>query len=287
MGGISEPDTEEIAPRDQIAAAMRDVDAYEELVRVSRAYASTLRLSDPPADVLGRVAGLVQQATELLSAHPGDVDRMTGATGPFVPTGAHRKEPGEKLAWHFSFSPVVGTLNPQSAPIEMTFDGERIRGRAIVDARFGGPPHTVHGGVVALIFDELLGNTNYCLGLGAMTGTLSDPLPAAHAARPRARARGMARPGRGPEDLHAGHDLGRRRGDGQRRRRLPPGRSRLHLPANRPLIAVSGSRTRARRCRSGTAAPARARGAPASRRLRTACGRRRARSDSRRSDRRR
>jgi acyl-coenzyme A thioesterase PaaI-like protein len=97
---------------------------------------------------------------------------MNGATGPFLPI-PHRKEAGEELAWHFSFSPVVGTLNPQSPPIEMTFDGERIRGRAVVDARFGGPPHTVHGGIVALIFDELLGNTNYCLGMGAMTGTLS------------------------------------------------------------------------------------------------------------------
>jgi len=165
-------DTEETRPRDQVAAALRDIDAYEELVRMTRAYLSTLRLSDPPADVLGRVAGLVQAATSLLAAHPGDVDRMSGATGPFVPAAKHRLEVGEKLAWHFSFSPVVGILHPQSPPIEMTFDGERVRGRAVVDARFGGPPHTVHGGVVALIFDELLGNTNYSLGLGAMTGTL-------------------------------------------------------------------------------------------------------------------
>jgi acyl-coenzyme A thioesterase PaaI-like protein len=122
--------------------------------------------------VLGRVAGLVQQATALLAAHPGDVDRMHGATGPFFPDSMHRQPSGEKLAWHFSFSPVVGVLDPQSPPVELTFDGERVHGRAVVDARFGGPPHTVHGGVVALIFDELLGNTNYCLGLGAMTGTL-------------------------------------------------------------------------------------------------------------------
>ena len=165
-------DTEETEPRDQIAAALRDVDAYEALVRLTREYLITLRLSDPPTDTLARVTNLVQQATKLLAAHRGDVDRMHGATGPFVPTGRHSKQAGETLAWHFSFSPVVGVLDPQSPPIELTFDGERVHGRAVVDARFGGPPHTVHGGVVALIFDELLGNTNYCLGLGAMTGTL-------------------------------------------------------------------------------------------------------------------
>ena len=160
-------------PRDQLTAALRDVDAYAELVRVTRDYLSLLRVSDPPADALARAAGLVKEATALLAAHPGDVERMHGATGPFVPSGTETKPAGEQLAWHFSFSPVVGILCPQSPPIEMTFDGERIRGRAVVDARFGGPPHTVHGGVVALIFDEVLGNTNYCLGLGAMTGTLS------------------------------------------------------------------------------------------------------------------
>jgi len=31
----------------------------------------------------------------------------------------------------------------------------------------------VHGGIIALAFDELLGTTNVCLGLGGFTGTLS------------------------------------------------------------------------------------------------------------------
>lgn len=172
MGGIGEPDTGEECPRDRVAAALRDVAAYQGVVDRTREYLSTLRLSDPPADVLHRVAALVEEATKLLAAHPGDLDGMQGATGPFVPSGVHRKDAGEELAWHFSFSPVVGLLNPQSPPVELTFDGERVHGRAVVDARFGGPPYTVHGGVVALLFDELLGNTIYCLGLGAMTGTL-------------------------------------------------------------------------------------------------------------------
>ena len=173
MNRFDEFDGEETTPRRQVAAALRDIEAYEVLVRATREYLSRLRLADPPADVLGRAASLVEQAAQLLADHPGDVDRLHGATGPFVPTTGRRKPVGETLDWHFSFSPVVGPLNPQSLPIEMTFDGERIRGHAVVDARFGGPPHTVHGGVVALIFDELLGNTNYCLGMGAMTGTLS------------------------------------------------------------------------------------------------------------------
>jgi acyl-coenzyme A thioesterase PaaI-like protein len=31
----------------------------------------------------------------------------------------------------------------------------------------------VHGGIIALVFDELLGATNVCHGLGGFTGTLS------------------------------------------------------------------------------------------------------------------
>ena len=172
-GQSGEADSEGTPPREQLAAALRDVGAYERLVGATREYLSTLRLADPPADVLARAAGLVQQATSLLAAHPGDADRMTGATGPFVPAGTQRKPAGEECGWHFAFSPVVGPLCPQSPPIAMSFDGERVHGRAVVDTRFAGPPYTVHGGVVALIFDELLGNTNYCNGLGAMTGTLS------------------------------------------------------------------------------------------------------------------
>jgi acyl-coenzyme A thioesterase PaaI-like protein len=47
-----------------------------------------------------------------------------------------------------------------------------VRGRARLGAAYEGPPHGVHGGFVAALFDEMLGSAQ---GLGAapsMTGTL-------------------------------------------------------------------------------------------------------------------
>ena len=37
---------------------------------------------------------------------------------------------------------------------------------------YEGPPTCVHGGVIAELFDELLGMSNILVGQGAMTGTL-------------------------------------------------------------------------------------------------------------------
>ena len=41
------------------------------------------------------------------------------------------------------------------------------------DYPYEGPPTCVHGGVIAELFDEMLGLSNILVGLGAMTGTLT------------------------------------------------------------------------------------------------------------------
>ena len=42
-----------------------------------------------------------------------------------------------------------------------------------VDAPYNGPPTGVHGGVIAMVFDELLGSLGALLGIGGFTGTLT------------------------------------------------------------------------------------------------------------------
>ena len=52
-------------------------------------------------------------------------------------------------------------------------DGTReVRGRVTFGYAYEGPPTCVHGGVIAELFDELLGMSNILAGQGAMTGTL-------------------------------------------------------------------------------------------------------------------
>jgi len=162
MSTEAEPTGAQVANHEATAAA---VEATRRLIRA-------LRLADAPPDVLGRAEALAAEAAELLEPHRVD--------HPVVMQGALRADLGNMQptvskdpADFFPYSSVVGPLNPLSPPIALRFDGERVRGTARMPAPYAGPPGMVHGGIIALIFDELLGATNVCHGVGAFTGTLS------------------------------------------------------------------------------------------------------------------
>ncbi len=77
-------------------------------------------------------------------------------------------------------SPFVGVIHPGAPPMrvrrldEAGPDGRPVlEGRVRVGPAYEGPPGGVHGGIVAGLFDELLGATpSGLLGLAAVTGTL-------------------------------------------------------------------------------------------------------------------
>ncbi len=73
----------------------------------------------------------------------------------------------------FPYSPVIGNLNPISPVANFdVVDGE-IRGQVTLGATHNGPPGSVHGGMIALVMDELLGCTCVAADMGGFTGTLS------------------------------------------------------------------------------------------------------------------
>jgi Thioesterase superfamily len=143
----------------------------ERLVDATRSLIATLRMADSPVDVLEHAAALVREATELLAPH--EVDGIPGQNALRAEYPDREQFATGDPAGFFPYSPVVGPLNAIAPPVTFTFDGERLSGRGTLPAPYTGPPGTVHGGVVALVLDELLGATNACLGLGAYTGTLS------------------------------------------------------------------------------------------------------------------
>jgi acyl-coenzyme A thioesterase PaaI-like protein len=78
----------------------------------------------------------------------------------------------------FPTSPVIGRANPVAPPAELwTVEGENgqreLRGRVTFDYQFEGPPTCVHGGVIAELFDEMLGAANIVANHAGMTGTLT------------------------------------------------------------------------------------------------------------------
>ena len=146
-------------------------EANEAAAEAARALVAALRVADAPLEDLARATALVQEAVDLLVPHRVDAVVMQSALRPAAMAldGPGREGPA---GW-FPYSPVVGPLNPLAPPIVMDFDGGRVRATTELDATYSGPPDMVHGGVIALIFDDLFNVTNLRNGVGAFTGTLS------------------------------------------------------------------------------------------------------------------
>jgi acyl-coenzyme A thioesterase PaaI-like protein len=98
-------------------------------------------------------------------------------------TGGRRRRyyettPVEAAAAFADFSPISGRAHPLAIPMRM----ERTTGPdgspgVRASTRFGhlheGPPHGVHGGVIAAVFDELFGHAQQVHGVQALTASLT------------------------------------------------------------------------------------------------------------------
>ncbi|KAA1427519.1 PaaI family thioesterase [Nocardioides antri] len=92
--------------------------------------------------------------------------QMPGAYGVrFRPDGSRGRNWGNA---------VMGLRNPIAPPLDVRTDGE---GRAWSDFHLGaayeGPPGLVHGGVISLLLDQVLGHAVSSSGRPGMTGTLT------------------------------------------------------------------------------------------------------------------
>jgi acyl-coenzyme A thioesterase PaaI-like protein len=70
-------------------------------------------------------------------------------------------------------SPFVGVANPVAVPFTSEFRDGRLFAEGTFHAAYEGPPGYVHGGWIALAFDEILGMANIASGHPAMTGKLT------------------------------------------------------------------------------------------------------------------
>jgi acyl-coenzyme A thioesterase PaaI-like protein len=68
--------------------------------------------------------------------------------------------------------PAVGPHNPVFPALELEHVDGVTRGSVTFDVLHEGPPGCVHGGVVSLLFDAVLGHHNLAAGVPGMTGTL-------------------------------------------------------------------------------------------------------------------
>lgn len=71
------------------------------------------------------------------------------------------------------YSPVTGEAHGWAPPVLLRAEGDTLIGEAVLGLRHEGPPAHSHGGVSALLIDELLGLAAHHVGRWGMTARLS------------------------------------------------------------------------------------------------------------------
>jgi acyl-coenzyme A thioesterase PaaI-like protein len=122
---------------------------------------ATLTIEDATEEQLGTAADMTEAVARHLGREPHDDDR--GVRG--------RSEAGHDE--YLPRSPLVGTVSPLAPPMTWTASDDGLHMRGTYHAAYEGPPGYVHGGWVALTFDELLGMSNIASGHPGMTGRLT------------------------------------------------------------------------------------------------------------------
>ncbi len=138
-----------------------------EVVELVRA----LRCSHPPDDVLRAAIEEVRAAHENLN--PFLVEGEGWSTLAVAGVNTHIPWTAEDITAVMPYSPISGKQNPLAAPLKMWQDGDEVRGEVVFSPTYAGPPDSVHGGIIAAVFDEVLAMANVVAGAAGFTGTLT------------------------------------------------------------------------------------------------------------------
>lgn len=133
--------------------------AYADLAgSVRRLVDATLRTRVEPAVVPGLVARVDALTADLLAEAQDE------------PLGLETCSDG-RLRDHGNA--MVGSRNPVAPPMVIEWDGETAQATATLGPAYEGPPHHVHGGIIAALLDQVLGHVPAALGRPGMTAYLS------------------------------------------------------------------------------------------------------------------
>jgi acyl-coenzyme A thioesterase PaaI-like protein len=156
--------------------AMDDTETGDELIGPARQSKRSLAaaLRSLVADVVDRDLE-DSVAADLLAGVEDLRERVVGSRRPRY----YEQGMGESAKVSFiDFSAISGLAHPFAIPmvIDEAFDEDGapgIQARATIGLAHEGPPHGVHGGVIAAIFDELLGHAQQVHKTLALTASLT------------------------------------------------------------------------------------------------------------------
>jgi acyl-coenzyme A thioesterase PaaI-like protein len=159
---------------DDISARLREaltapeqIAAPNYLIRLELAEATRRLISESlttvaEPDAIGEATRLVAAASALLAGLPHGRDYES----------AEASVTGDPHTSVF-VSPFVGSLNPLAPPLIVDMRDDTIVATGVFGDQYEGPPGYVHGGVIAAVFDEVLGFAQSLSGRPGMTGRLT------------------------------------------------------------------------------------------------------------------
>ncbi len=140
-----------------------------------RVGAARLRVAAATRALVETVTGVGPDADDDALARAADA--IDAATATLIDASSSASDPGHRYQRSYAnFLPhslLVGQAHPLSPTATYAFADGVLDVRVRFGAAYEGPPGYVHGGVVALAFDELFGMCNVCHGQGGLTGRLS------------------------------------------------------------------------------------------------------------------
>lgn len=142
----------------------------EELVAQTRRLLRTIRRN--------RVDATTRSAATRSIAAAADALETKAMDGPFWQTGYvsfDQIDFGNVTSFDiFRFSPAVGSDNPIASPVDLRVEGNTVEGTITIDETKVGPPFDiVHGGIIALIYDDLVGLAAMIGSGGGLTASLT------------------------------------------------------------------------------------------------------------------
>jgi len=130
-----------------------------------------LRSSHAPDEVLEEATAHIRQAVEALRPWLQEGEGWSAIS--LASDTAELTWNEDDLTAVMPYSPVTGKRNPIAPPIRMWKQDNEVCGEAIFSPTYAGPPDSVHGGIIAAVFDEVLSMANVITGNAGFTGTLT------------------------------------------------------------------------------------------------------------------
>lgn len=171
MDTLPDPTPSGPAPEGELVHNFYDPDALPDQVVASRRAAAAARrvvaglaATRVDAPTLDEVTASLEHLAAVLEPHrPPSRYSETGGLHGGVQADAH--------VWESH--PFIGPSHPLAPPFVVHRHGDRAVGTATFGHVYEGPPGAVHGGVVAAMFDMVLGAATSIARLPGLTGTLT------------------------------------------------------------------------------------------------------------------